>query len=455
MTLFTHSITALMIQLWWKWKPKKYLRSKWISKYGTEKLMTLTKHRVAIGSQFIYLFLQDSLKRAMHLKTRGGKSIDLRLSMHRFYHHVKLIQKIAKRFTVIRAARIVLLEKKWEQVEIDIAISKRDLHVENLLKEREQIRMNALLKDAEYREDNEEYEDNNNDGTNNEESEEKYQTRRPKRNFKGKDEDEKQDGSSSSGLTSHLSSSLSWSKGVKPTQRSTSMLNKDGMSPFIMKQLMEEQLNNALGKGGNRRKSTGNNKGEASLNQHIDFSSKTTEDLAKLMTKYLNEGNRTMVSLILDALDHTHDDLDTPSGGVSIAQFLVRVKGDVRKDSINDWMRRQMRKVRNAMKEEHDEDVRLWKVREMKIDITQTKQMLLNMAKEDGNDDDDEDEDEETNQWSRMQKLLKRGVIDVGLETSKETKPVYPTVLLLTGPFFNEYEFRKQVIKTLDHMNMG
>ena len=60
---------------------------------------------------------------------------------------------------------------------------------------------------------------------------------------------------------------------------------------------------------------------------------------------------------------------------------------------------------------------------------TQTKQMLLNMAKEDG------DDDEETNQWSRMQKLLKRGVIDVGLETSKEAKPVYPTVLLLTGPF--------------------
>jgi hypothetical protein len=432
----------------------------------------------------------------MHLKTKNmNKSLDLRLIMHRFHKHVRLIQRVARRFTVIRHARMKLLELKWEKVELQLATEARDAYVQELLRERDQRRIEQLIEDNNG-EDEEKYkekpkEEKDRTQSKNAESEEYLGERGVfdhdyGDNHHGRSREmevvvEKRRRTSSVASSSrHLSTSLDWKStrntavgntsaddaaaSLSRTRKTTIGIrsSNDGMSPFVMKQLMEEQLSSALGQGP-RRKSTQHE--QNSLKRHVDFSTKTTAELGELMSKYLNQGNREMVLLILKAVDDSHDDLNTPSGGIAVSQFLNTVTGDVRKDSISAWLKRHMKKVRDRNGEIHSEDVRLWKLRGMHVDVNQTKQMLLNMLvssssmeavkERSGGLSSSVDEKDQSSSWHQTREMLKKGTIDIGLEKVQEERPAYPTVLLLTGPLFDEVDFRKQIIKTLEIAHMG
>ena len=108
-------------------------------------------------------------------------------------------------------------------------------------------------------------------------------------------------------------------------------------------------------------------------------------------------------------------------------------------------------KVRKEMDMEYEDSLIVWKALQMDVMISQTAHVLEDMLS-----DDEEEVAEEVvvaeeavllKQWSKVKPMLKRGKIQLDLDIHCVSRPLYPGVLLLTGPLWNELEFCQLVME--------
>ena len=164
-----------------------------------------------------------------------------------------------------------------------------------------------------------------------------------------------------------------------------------------MKSLMEAQLSQALRSNSNRTKrKTGRKQTKSTYNtrlktkrhcaQTTKLANMTTDELAALLAKSLDNKDEETIAEVLDVVDGEHDDLDTPSGGFAVEDFMERVDGDLRRDALSSWLRVHLRKARAHCDKIHAMNMDAWYDEMVRIDVDD-----LNIEKhEDETDDGDE-----------------------------------------------------------------
>ena len=369
----------------------------------------------------------------------------------------------AQRFTNISKSRVKLIELKWEQMEMMIAKEARDRHVLHLLQVRKEKELQLLQQEREYM--GEDGEEKDSEGTAALATEGQEKDRNGKRTSVN--------GRRITGITRRVSgldtafdapkTTLDFTgsagnvRGGRGRKRSSASGTSHGMSPFVMKNLMEDQLKNALGVGGFQNKNNNNDDGggvAGASPSNTDWSNYTIEEMATYLTKYLDAGNQSMVNEILEAVNHSHDDLDTPSGGIHVEDFLKRVTGEIRTDAIRLWMKNTMFKIRNDNHELYNHRMDLWRNEVLRVDVTETKRMMNAMLV--GGDEEGGGGGGGGEEGFELKSLVARGYVKVGLnDQCVLPKPQYPGVLLLTGEYFDYDEFKHLVIHTLDVQRFG
>ena len=113
-------------------------------------------------------------------------------------------------------------------------------------------------------------------------------------------------------------------------------------------------------------------------------------------------------------------------------------------------------KVRKEMDMEYEDSLIVWKALQMDVMISQTAHVLEDMLSDDEEEVAEEVVVEEEvvaeeavllKQWSKVKPMLKRGKIQLDLDIHCVSRPLYPGVLLLTGPLWNELEFCRLVME--------
>ena len=463
---------ANTLAAWWRWSPKPRLRARWLAVHGSMRLRELAEYRVSKGADTLAKFLRDLNRKAWGLKTRAGSAIDLRLMMHRFYQKTCIIQRCALRFTKVRRARLDLLELKWEAVEWQLAVAARDRHVSVLRAERDEKRRQARAEEqVRQRLD----------------AKEAAEVAGLVRLAFEEGSDVKDKGMSVARVpldddTMGIKRGLECKLGLGSRRRSSTKWVSGGAGSLgrtNMKVLMDAQLSSSLD--------------AANHTPNERLANKTTDELATLLVKGLTSGEKRLVERVLDTVGHRHDDLDTASGGFPVEQFLRRVDGDLRRDSLEGWLRRHMREVRNKLDAEHAEAMEEWRLDTSALSLAETQRLFFENAglklgngsknkkrkksdteAEQGSDSSEEESSEDTrvpednrtggdakeegeggSTWSKIEKMIHAGKIDLHLTRGGPKAPPYPPVLLLTGASWDEQEFREMVRSTLDRARYG
>lgn len=372
-------VAAITMQRWFRWAPKPFVRKMWLEANGALYLKKLAHHRVKRGADCMYAFLRDLNRRCLGFKTRGGKSIDLRLLMHRFYRQVRMVQRCVRRFTVVRHARLEMLARYWERAEWDLAVLRRDRHVQKLrlaraeerrARERERIALECELagitrEQGSYNEVMEGAADVAVGGTT--DASKRHVLANPgsmKLNFS----EYKGDGMTSQARNNRRRKDSLSSGGLNSRHRSRgggTTGGRGGGSARKMKALMETQLSRAMQSNSSKAKrktklnqTTSRYKMRLKTKRHCAQTTKlakmTTEELAALLAESLDNKDEETIEKVLDVVDGEHDDLDTPSGGFAVEDFLERVDGDLRRDELSAWLRMHIRRTRAQCDEVHE-----------------------------------------------------------------------------------------------------
>eukprot|EP00946_MAST-07B_sp_MAST-7B-sp1_P002611 g2611.t1 len=494
-------LTAVVIlQRWFRWSPKPFVRKKWLEKYGGFYLKQLADYRVSRAADDMFAFLRDLNRRLLGYKTKCGRSIDLKQQINRFHRQVRLVQRCIRRFTLVRNARLALLEKKWEQAEWEIAKERRDEHVTHLrfvrdeerrmAREREKVALECELASianingdirnsaCNFSDTQSTIDTDNKDTVDENPGTDTYRPKAGTRSFKLEFSDSKGDG-----LTSERRNrmrrreSLSSAKARARQLPTTARRGTTIASASKMKSLMENQLSQAMRPKLKRRDDSKQSKskpitskyktrrtGKRHCAQTYALARMTTEELAALLAKSLDKKDGETVKKVLEVVDGEHDDLDTPSGGFAIEDFLERVAGDLRRDAIVSWLQKHLRRSLAHCERVHQENIDEWREKAMRISVEDSKRLFVETratapVDEDGTSDNKTNESEEEDvTWTNMKSMLERNHINLNVRAEHgevNARPKFPPVLLLTGPCFDAVEFRTLVQNTLDHRVYG
>ena len=325
------------------------------------------------------------------LRTRSGAVIDLRLYVQCYYRDIVRVQKVVRRYLAIGRARMKLMKKKFNRVVED---QQRAIKEEGEEKEEEEKKKEGLegLKEEEEEEDPLEWEGDR---------------RSSSRGTRGR----------SSSNRSSLSSSSPDVHRLGPRSEDVRHLTTDELADLLVERV---ELNDSL----------------CSRDAMLGVGKK----------KIKQQAVSTLPNPVLEEYK-LNDSRIEKKLQIFLDQYLM--------------------KVRKEMDMEYEESLIVWKALQMDVMISQTAQVLEDMLSDDEEveveeekveeklSDDEEVEMEEVEpeevlllkQWSKVKPMLKRGKIQLDLDIPCVPRPLYPGVLLLTGPLWNEFEFGRLVME--------
>ena len=332
----------------------------------------------------------QNMNKKRFLRTRSGAVIDLRLYVQCYYRDIVRVQKVVRRYLAIGRARMKLMKKKFNRVVED--------------------QQRAIKEKEEGLEEKKEGE---------------------KEGLEGLEEEE---------------DPLEW-EGGRSSSRSTRAGSSRGRSSSNRSSLSSPDVHR-LGP------------------RSEDVRHLTTDELADLLVERveLNDSLCSRDAMLGVGKKKIKQQAVSTLPNPVLEEYKLNDSRIEKKLQI--FLDQYLMKVRKEMDMEYEESLIVWKALQMDVMISQTAQVLEDMLSDDEEveekekveeklSDDEEVEMEEVEpeealllkQWSKVKPMLKRGKIQLDLDIPCVPRPLYPGVLLLTGPLWNEFEFGRLVME--------